>query len=252
MKMILSVVAMLMLVGSSYAGGLEDLLAKSYASLGGVEKVKAIQSMKSTGKMVVQGGALELAVELLASRNQNRFHMAMDMQGQKMIMASDGKDFWTINPMMGSMDPQDLTEQQRTAMQSLGDIDGDLIGYEEKGYTLEHVGSAEVEGTPCEKVKVTKKNGEVRTYFLDSEMGVPIKMVMTRADMMGGQFEAHSFLSEYQEVAGWMVPHSTVVKRADGTTVFELQYAKIEANLKFDDTVFTRPAPAPAPTKPAK
>ena len=44
-------------------------------------------------------------------------------------------------------------------------MDGPLIDYKAKGHTVELLGKDKVEGTDCYKLKVTLKNGDVRTYL---------------------------------------------------------------------------------------
>jgi len=54
-------------------------------------------------------------------------------------------------------------------------MDGPLIDYQSRPH-LELQGKEKVEGTDCYKLKVTLKNGDIRTIYVDAESNLEIKI----------------------------------------------------------------------------
>ena len=105
----------------------------------------------------------------------------------------------------------------------------EFINYKEKGHKVELAGTEEVDGTETYKVKMTKKDGDIVFYFFDTENFVPIMMRgFVDEGPMKGQF-SETFMSDYQEVDGLMIAHSTESK-VGGNTAFSFSAEKIELN----------------------
>jgi len=130
----------------------DEILAKNFAARGGLEKIRATQSYKMTGKMVVQG--MELPFTLLSAR-PDLMRMDMTLQGKSMVQAYDGETAWMINPMAGG-DAEKLPEDQTKSFREQGEFDGPLVDYKTKGHTVELIGKEEIEGTEAYKLKVTR------------------------------------------------------------------------------------------------
>ncbi len=62
-------------------------------------------------------------------------------------------------------------------MEDQADFDGPLVDYKEKGNTVEYLGKEEMEGTKVHALKVTKKNGDVATLYLDADSFLELKAV---------------------------------------------------------------------------
>ncbi|MBD3628579.1 hypothetical protein [Cyclobacterium sp.] len=74
---------------------------------------------------------------------------------------------------------------------------------------------------PTYEIRLKKENGEVVYYYFDKEYFVPVKPRSEAATgLMKGQF-IETFLSDYQEGNGIMIPHFTVVS-VSGQTVQSL------------------------------
>ncbi|MDN3688510.1 outer membrane lipoprotein-sorting protein [Cyclobacterium jeungdonense] len=165
--------------------------------------------------------------------------MEVDFQGQSMIQAFDGEDAWWLFPMHTGPDPQSMpTEMAESMVKS--NIEGDFIDYAKNGHTLELLGSSEVEGTPTYEIRLTKENGEVVYYYFDKKYFVPVmqKSEVETGPMKGQFFE--TYLSDYQEVDGIMIPYFTVVK-VNGQTVQSITFQEVELNPEVDELIFSRP-----------
>lgn len=221
------------------AQDLDEILAKHYEAIGGLEAWKAVESMRATGKMSMGGGAMEAPFVFIAKR-PHRVRLEFTFQGMTGVQGYDGETAWMIMPFMGSTDPEVMPEDMAREFKDQGDIDGPLVGYEEEGHQLELIGLEETEGTQVYKVKVIKKSGDVEYHFLDSEYFIPIKVEGSR-EMQGRTVEYESILSDYKEVGGLMIPHSIESKSKGAPAGQVITIEQIELNVEVDDSIFTMP-----------
>ena len=216
----------------------DEVIQKSIDARGGIEKMKAVQTTRVTGKMVLMGGQME-APFTMEMKRPSSMHMAMDVQGKSLVRAFDGTTAWTINPFMGGDDAQKLSEDETKDMVDSGDMDGPLVDYKSKGHTVELVGKEDVEGTPAYKLKINKKSGKTDYTFVDAKSFLPIKSI-TKASVQGQQMEIESYPSNYKPVSGVMTPHA-LEQKMNGQTMLQMTIDKVETNVPVEDAVFKMP-----------
>ena len=219
----------------------DELVAKNIQARGGREKIKAVQSIRFTGKMVInQGGqTLEMPIVMEASR-PDKVRVDSTFQGMTMVQAYDGKTGWTVMPFMGKKDPEEVSGEQLNQIKRQADvIDGDLLDYKDKGNQVEYVGKEDLEGTPVHKLKVTRKDGQVVTVYLDAEQFLEVKQKQTTKMPTGQEVESESTMSDYKEVGGILFPHAMDIKAGPGTMTMTLE--KIELNPDLPASRFEMP-----------
>ncbi|MGI8782124.1 MAG: outer membrane lipoprotein-sorting protein [Acidobacteriota bacterium] len=213
----------------------DEILAKNFAARGGLEKIKAIQSYKMTGKMSVQG--MELPFTLTSAR-PDLMRMDMSLQGKSMVQAYDGETAWMINPMAGG-DPEKMPEDQTKSFKEQGEFDGPLVDYKTKGHTVELLGKEEIEGTEAYKLKVTRSGGDVRTYYIDAKTFLELKSA-GRQKMQGTDMEMETFFSDYKPVNGVLMAHS-MESKVKGQRFMIMTLESVEANVAVDAASFKMP-----------
>lgn len=88
-----------MLAASLAAGQTADeLIAKNIAARGGLENLKAVQTMRLTGTMKAGGDSLPSVLEL---KRPNKSRWEFTLEGQTAVEAYDGKGGWTWIPFAG-------------------------------------------------------------------------------------------------------------------------------------------------------
>jgi outer membrane lipoprotein-sorting protein len=226
---------------ATQAQTVDEILAKYLETTGGVQNWKALKTMKATGKMTMMGMDLDFN---MTNKVPNKMHMVIKVQGQEIVSAYDGTDAWMLNPMMGGKDPVKLPEEQAKEMTER-QIESEFIEYKKKGHEVKLLGKEEVDGTSCFKVELIKnKNNDkedvTEIHYFDAENFVPIMFKSyVRSGPTKGQ-EAQTFLSDYQEVNGLMIPFSTEVK-SNGQTVQKMTLQKVTVNEGVEDTLFAFP-----------
>ncbi len=220
---------------------LDDVLAEYVEARGGMEVINKMESMKATGKMTM--GPMEAPLSFVYKK-PNKIYTTFEIQGMKGIQAYDGDKGWQVMPFMGKTEAELMAGDELKQLKDQADIEGVLINSESKGHVLELIGTTEIEGTPVIEIKVTKKNGDLVTVFLDEEYKLE---VMTRAKMsaMGQEVEAETYFSDYKEVGddGVPVAHSMAVK-INGSVAQNLTFDKFEYNVEVEDSLFDMPVVA--------
>jgi outer membrane lipoprotein-sorting protein len=237
-KVLLSIFGLMIFSLSASAQTAEEIVNKYVKTVGGMEKMQAVKSVRQTGKFV-GGGGFE-AVIVNENKRPNFVRQEFSLQGLTAINAYDGKNGWKINPFGGKKDAESLGEEELKQIIEDSDFDGPLINYAAKGNKIEFAGKEEYEGSDVYKLKVTLANGTVKYYFMDTDYYVPIK-IETKQINRGTEYEFETVLGDYKEVGGVYYPFSieSGVKGSPNKSSINIQ--KIEINPAFEDARFAQP-----------
>ena len=226
----------------------DEIIAKYVKTVGGMDKIQAVTTLRRTGKFT-GGGGFEAAV-LQENKRPTKVREEFSLQGMTGINAYDGKTGWKIEPWQGKKDPEALSEEEMKQIVEDADFDEPLVNYQQKGNKVELVGTDQVEGTDAYKLKVTLASGDVRYYYVDTDYYVPIKIEMKRM-IRGAEQEFETSLGDYKEVAGWYLPYAMESNVRGSDNKQKVTFEKIEANVALDDQRFEKPAPGAKPPEPA-
>lgn len=220
----------------------DDILAKYFENTGGLEKWKALKSMKIEGKAPTPQGEFPVT---MYQKAPNKGKLVVNVQGKEIVQYSyDGTTAWTLNPFAGGTDPVKLDEEQTKEL-SEESIEDDFIDYKKKGHAVTLEGKEEIDGVQCFKLKLEKnKNNDkediTEIHYFDTENYVPImRKAYVRVGPAKGT-EIQSFLSDYQEVDGLMIPFS-MEQKVNGTPVMKIVMEKVTINQPIEDSVFAFP-----------
>ncbi len=248
---ILLATAALALASVAPAQTLEEILAKNFEAKGGLAKIRAVQSMRVTGKITLGPGMEAPAV--IEQMRGDKVRMDITFQGMVLTpMVLNGSTGWKLMPIQGNPNPEALSPEEMKDALEQADMDGFLVDYKAKGHAVEYLGKEKVEGTDAYKLKVTMKSGDLRTVYIDTDSNLEIKLE-SKSKRRGVDVEGDTILGDYKEVDGLIMAHSvdSGQKGAPGRQVITI--TKIEINPKLEDARFVMPAkkdaPAPAPVK---
>jgi hypothetical protein len=237
-KALLAFAVLTLCAAGAAAQTADEIIAKYVKTVGGMDKIDAVKTIRRTGK-VIAGGGFEIPI-VEENKRPNFFRQDITIQGLIGTSAYDGKVGWKIQPWQGKKDAEAMGEGELKAIIEGADFDGPLVNYKAKGNKVEFVGMDEVEGTDTYKLKVTLANGETRYFYMDTDYYVPIK-IETKRIVRGNEVEFETVLGDYKEVAGWYMPYSIEVGGKGSQFKQKIVYDKIEANLPVDDKRFAMP-----------
>lgn len=224
----------------------DELAARNVAAKGGLAKLDALHSLRLSGKLRVQGGTIELGYAVLVTAS-GKIRYEAALEGLTQVQAFDGHQGWQIDPFQGRKDPERLSaDDAKSLAEAAVDFTGPLVNYKAKGYTLDYLGTEDVDGTQAYKLRVTRPNGDITYVYLDPDYFLEIRAV-NRIIAHGVPQETVTDYSDYEKIDGVYYPFSQETGPAGSSDRSQLQIDKAQANVAAADTLFQFPA-APAGT----
>lgn len=213
----------------------DELVAKNIAARGGEEKLKSLNTIKMTGTVSAQG--MDMPITLLTKR-PNKMRQELTVQGQPIVQAFDGETVWASNPMMGP-GARAVEGPQADVLKNQALFDGPLVGYKDRGDTVEVVGPAEVDGAKAWKLKISRKDGRAFHIFLDASTFLERQWSATM-EQNGLTMDVDTVFQDYQPVDGVQMARSmrTVI---GGNPAASVKIDTVEFNAPVEDSVFVMP-----------
>jgi len=221
---------------------LDELVAKNIEAKGGAGALNSLQSLKLTGKVLVNEGQVQFGYSETKKRPEE-VRSEATLQGMTAVEAYDGKEGWKISPFQGRKDPEKMSADDTKPLIEDAEIDGPLVNWKEKGSTLEYLGREDVDGTSAYKIKVTRKNGDVNFVYLDPDHFLEIR-ILTQRVRHGAQEETETDVGDYEKIGGVFIPFSIEEGRKGDPDKQKLVIEKAEANVSVDDAIFKFPTTA--------
>jgi outer membrane lipoprotein-sorting protein len=216
----------------------DDIVGKYVKTIGGMDKLQSVKSVRRSGKFT-GGGGFEARV-LEEKKRPDLIRQEFSLQGMVGVTAYDGRTGWKIEPWQGKKDPEPLGEEEMKSIVEDSDFDGPLVNYASKGNKVDYVGTEPVEGTDAYKLKVTLKNGDVLYYYMDTDYYVPIK-IDTKRFVRGEEREYETSLGDYKEVSGVYFPYSSETNAKGSQNKQKITIEKVEVNVPIADSRFVSP-----------
>jgi len=222
----------------------EELVAKNLEARGGMENIKAIKTLRITGRF--QQGGFVARVDRAAIA-PNLLRQTYTIQGMTQIQAYDGSSGWQIMPLMGRKEPELLGEDDLRGMVEDADFYGPLVDYRTKDNRIEYLGHDTVDGDDAYRLKVTLANGDIFYYYLDPDTYIEFRIEKMQF-VRGAVNESVTNLGSYKKVANVYFPFSLEFgsKRQDPSDFARVTIDKIEANVALQPGQFKMPVIAPA------
>src|SRR5207237_3207084 len=116
----------------------DELVSKNIEAKGGADALRALQSLKLTGKMLVQQGQVQLGY-VQTKKRPDEVRTDATIQGMTIVQAYDGKEGWRISPLQGRRDPEKMSADDVKSLMEDAEIDGPLVDWKAKGSTVEYL-----------------------------------------------------------------------------------------------------------------
>jgi outer membrane lipoprotein-sorting protein len=239
MKKLIAVFAWVAItITSAYAQDINEIVSNYHESMGGVTKLKALISLELFGKIPTPMGELQV---IIYRKSPNLTRTEIDFQGQKIIQAYDGETVWTINPMMGSNEPQKLEGDIAKSISDQAVFEDPFIDYTIKGHEVTLEGEENLDGVECYKIKlVMNKNNEeedvTQIYYLDKEYFLP---VMVRG--WTNDTEIDTYMSDYQELEDGLMMAHKIEYIAEGQPGQVVTIDSVKVNEEMNNELFMFP-----------
>lgn len=206
------VLSALLLAGVAIPAAAQDaqsLVTKNLEARGGDAALSAINSISFAGRVIFPGD-FELTYKetraKLAAGPADRVDLTL--QGLDLVQSYDGNGgAWKINPFQGRKDPEKMSSDEARALADGALLEGPLLASRHDGSRVEYLGREDFDGTNAYKLRVTQKDGDQFTYWLDPDTYLEIKIAETRK-LRGAEETTETELGDYEKVGGVYFPMS--------------------------------------------
>jgi hypothetical protein len=240
-KALAGLIAAATLAAQAPAQTVDELIARSSEARGGLDKLRAVQTIRMKGKMSM-GPGLEARITIEMKRPRNA-RMEFTYQGLTGVQAYDGKQAWGMAP--GSRQAEPLPAEMARGLDSQGDIDGPLVDYKAKGHRVELVGKEKIESGEAWKLKLTLKSGDVQYVYLDAVSHLEIR-TEARRRVRETEVELENTIGDYREVGGLLWPHSIQSGPKGRPEKQAFVFESIEVDPALEDERFRMPTAPPS------
>src|SRR6184192_438169 len=228
------VVFLLLFSSFAFSQTADELIAKNIQAKGGMDKIKAIKTVRMTGKLDAAGGFTGLIGQ--ENMRPSLVRETFTLQGMTQVQAYDGSLGWQIRPFGGRKDPELMGEDDLRDLLIDADFDGPLVDYNEKGNKVEYLGHDIVDGDDALRLKVTLKNGDIVYYYLDPDTFLEIRT--ERQEFIRGSVRENAAeLGSYKPIGGVMFPFSVSTGPKDDPSSWQnITFQKVEVNVPLEDS----------------
>lgn len=211
-----------------------DAIISRHIQAVGQDKVQAVKSYSIEAEINQMGNEIPMTMKM---KSPDKFRMELEVQGQKMIQAFDGKHGWMIAPWI-SQEPQELTGQQLDQAKDQANINDPFYNYKERGYKAELVGKDTLDGKDVFNIRLVDSNGEAQSYYLDPETYY-IRSEKRMVNSNGTNVEVEMKLSDYKVFNGIAMATSIESNTSMGSMTVKIK--KVEFDTPLDDSIFEQP-----------
>lgn len=223
--------------GSLHAQTIDEVINKHVEAMGGKDKLAQLKAVQMDMTVEVMGNEAPSNVTIVEGKG---YKYESDFNGQKIVQCYTDKGGWTINPMMGSSDPQPLPDDQYKMVKDEIYITDPLYDYAAKGNKVELQGQEKVGDADAYKIKVSNDAGGETIYYLDPSTYYIIQMVRS-GEMMGNPVSITVKNSNFQKTDdGYVFPRTLETSFGDQFSL-TANVTKVEVNPAIDPSVFEMP-----------
>ena len=229
---------------SSMAQTADDVFAKHLEAIGGLDKIKSVQSVYMEGVSVAPNG---MEITSKTWRIQGKlFRQEINFGMGSMTTLVTDKDAWFSNPRNGGAF-EAMPAEMRTRMSSELYAVTALTDYAAAGGKVELAGMEKVENTDCYVIKLSYGSGNPTTFYIDNKNWYVIR-TSTKGRMGGGmmgggnrggaqagqEVEMKIDYTDFTKTREGIVFPMTIKRPGMGGATMATNIEKVEVNPKID------------------
>lgn len=236
MRIALALLVLLSTAAVSSAQTAADLIAKNLAARGGVEKIKAITSLRITRTV---GTPFSNITVVMLRQRPNQLRIEQTPPGRpttSRIISAAGA--WDETPQGWTARPAPVAAE---LLELDGDFDGFLIDYEQKGHRAEYIGLEPAGGKPAHHLKFTLKSGAERHVYLDPATFLERRHTGRFTLPNNQKVDVILDFSDWRDVNGVKFPFAIDEDRDAMGQTYAIYVESIEVNIPIEAATFTPP-----------
>lgn len=212
----------------------KKIIEKWIKAQGGRDVLSKIKDTTTTASLeLIQMGMSGLMT--MYQKEPNMMRMDMEIMGMVITQAYDGEIAWMTNPQTGATEEMPEQFADDIKRQAMGN--DMLLNPDKHGITFSYEGKETIDEKEFLIIKQTFSDGKEITMYVDSETYLVHKIKATAMNQMGVEVEAETFMSDYKEVEGTMVPFTITIYQ-DGEEFMTMEITEIKYNSGLEDSFF--------------
>lgn len=217
----------------------DEIVAAHLAARGGEAKLRALRSIRETGKVTASDGRVALVTREI--QRPGLFRLEFTYQGTTSVFAHDGTARWQVAPLQGQFEPVATPpEADGEVGVDQRDIEGPLVDWQAKGHLVTLAGRMAIDGKETFKLKLELKGGTTRYDYIDVASHQVVRSDVARL-VRGHATVLENHFSDFREVGGIVFPHAIETHVQDRPQVLRIAVEKIELDPVLDEGRFRMP-----------
>ncbi len=223
-----------------------QIVDKNIAARGGLTAWRNVKTLTLSGDLDAGGKPNHTLPFVLKEKRPRKSRLEIVFKDQTSVQVYDGAQGWKVRPFLNRNEVETYTPAEARSAAAEQDLDGPLMDYAAKGTQIAPAGIDSVEGHPAYKLKLTLKNGDKRSLWIDAASFLELKMDGEPRKLDGRMHNVAVYFRDYKTESGlttWRLQETVV----DGVKQpYKMTIAKVSVNEPMDDSLFQKPQLAAA------
>lgn len=229
------------------AGGAERpldaaaVVARNLEARGGEAAWRAIGTARVRGTLSFgQGSPTPFLAEF---KRPAKLRFELEVEGRTAVHAYDGEQGWALVPTVGRGRPEPMDAEQLAAIREQAEsIEGPLLFHRDKGYAVELVGTASVDGNGCYELRISRGGEELQHCFVDRSSFLELRR--SGESRVEGRIVPYTLdLGDYRRLDGVLLAYRYVRSYEGSAAPQTLRFETVELGVPIDDDRFAMPHP---------
>jgi hypothetical protein len=222
--------------GQPAADTVESVLGRHLAARGGLERIRAVQTMKVVRTVATLGATLNIVIH---KKRGGFYRSEQTAPGRPPVLRGlDAEGLWELVGGKVTRRPEAMAVELRELD---GDIDGPLVDHTSKGHTITYEGRGREAGIEVHRLKVTLKSGATREVLLDAATMLERKHIGQVTLPPDRKVAVTVLFHDYRDVSGLKFPFAIDEDRDAMGQTFAFYVERIDLDVPVDDAMFRVP-----------
>lgn len=214
-----------------------DQIVIKYFETTGQDNVNKIETAVATGTNIQFGQ--ETSFRQIQKRPDKAYMEVLLADGQIIKQGYNGISGWMLASWMNAAEPVQLLGPDLKTIKDMGNIEGDLWNWQEKGHKLILTGTQELAGKQVYRLKLTKADGDIDEMYIDTQTFILSKM-LRKTSINGFEVELEIYYDDYRNIEGVLLPFK-IEQRFNNQTSMVINIKEMKFNIEVDDKIFDKP-----------
>jgi outer membrane lipoprotein-sorting protein len=214
-----------------------DQVVQKYFDAIGWKDINKVETAVATGVSVQYGQ--ETSFRQIQKRPDKAYMEVLLAGGQIIKQGYNGKTGWMLASWMNEAEPVELLGPDLKTIKDMGNIEGDLWNWQEKGFKLVMAGIQDLAGSKVYSLRLTKPDNDIDEMYIDAESFL-LKKMIRKTNIGGSEVEVEIYYDDYRNIEGILLPFR-VEQRFNNQQGTVINLKEVRFNIPIDDEIFEKP-----------